>query len=231
MVPGIIAGGISGGLSGAGQWLSNAQQAGMSREQMAFQERMSNTSWQRAVKDMKKAGINPMLAVSRGGGASTPSGAQTTVGNVGEKAASGAMSALQTLAQTQQIEAQTRLTGAQTKGTQATTDVTREGLLSQPGLGGPEIQKMVGGTADKPVQLSLIAAKMLADIRTSTAGATKTEAETLVTRVLEDLRKAEIPQAEMMAKFYKAVDDFYPWLKTAIPGIQGLINIIQRFRR
>lgn len=54
---------------------ANEANRDMAREQMSFQERMSNTSYQRAVADMRKAGINPMLLVSRGAGASTPGGA------------------------------------------------------------------------------------------------------------------------------------------------------------
>lgn len=75
--PALIAAGVSGGLAAYGQERTNAQNAQLAREQMAFQAEMSGSSYQRAVADMMAAGLNPMLAYSQGG-ASTPGG-QTAV--------------------------------------------------------------------------------------------------------------------------------------------------------
>lgn len=83
-MPGWLTDIASAALPGLGAYLgqkdANKQNREMAREQMAFQERMSNTSWQRAVKDMQAAGINPAVAYSRGG-ASSPAGAMATMEN------------------------------------------------------------------------------------------------------------------------------------------------------
>lgn len=86
------------------------------REQMRFQERMSNTSAQRAVADYTKAGLNPALAYDRG--ASSPSGASATIGDAVGGGVASAMSA-------RQVRANLELTAAQTRKTDAEAESAR----------------------------------------------------------------------------------------------------------
>jgi hypothetical protein len=97
---------------------SNAASAEQAANQMAFQERMRDTQYQTAVKDMKAAGLNPMLAYSQGG-AGTPTGAMGSVSTATMKNTLAA--GLQGYQQMSMNEADIDLKKATTVGTTAST--------------------------------------------------------------------------------------------------------------
>lgn len=136
---------LGGAMNMFGQQSSNQQNVALAREmadrqqqnareQMAFQERMSSTAYQRSMADMKSAGLNPILAYSQGGATAPPGamggGVAATVENETEGLGEGISSA----AQKAQAAMSARLAAEQVKQSASQTDLNKANEALTKGL-------------------------------------------------------------------------------------------------
>ncbi|WNK12767.1 MAG: DNA pilot protein [Microvirus sp.] len=121
-----IVGGLIGGATEAiGGLIGNKGKSDAAAEDRAFQERLSNTAYQRQVEDLRKAGLNPALAYSSSSGASTPKGSTADVENVVKNVSHSASSASRNYAELNLVKENLKKIAQETNTSKAVEDSNR----------------------------------------------------------------------------------------------------------
>jgi len=152
-----LLGSVVGGIFGSrGQDEANKTNIMLARENRVWQERMSNTAYQRAAQDLDKAGLNRILAL--GSPAGTPSGNVAQVQNKADAAMRSAASAAQVknlVRQNELLAQQTRKTKYEANKARPIAEIygrigeTINEVLDQDDPIGYMWNQMTGGAEDK----------------------------------------------------------------------------------
>lgn len=201
---------VAAGIDYMGQRSANKANREEAARNRGFQERMRNTEWQAAIKDMEAAGVNPAVAYSRGG-ASAPSG------SVAAKQESETSGAVGTALAVQMQQEQLRLMKAQT------ANVVQEGVKTGIGNQMLSIDAMFAQSkmslyfnrdgTPKPQMLQLLESELAGKVATSGRGVS----ELALSRLRE-------PEMRAMAELFERFGEGGKGMQTAMPLILQLMR-------
>lgn len=208
----------------------NAQQMGMTREQMEWQQNMSDTAHQREMLDLQRAGLNPMLS-ARAGASTGGGGAAPQLENAAATGASSAAQAKLVEGQLQQVQSAVDLNNANAMKARAEA-------WQIANYGGPEAESRIN-SAQSGISLNSFREREISEAIEFIKQQVKTEytkrdvnlSTADLNRALEALRGVETSHARLgldrsraESSFYKegAIGENAPAIKLILDMVKGV---------